>query len=260
MRLSRQCGGGLVEPELRSQWFAGGAFELREGGAADLVFDHDNLSVGRRALPAQYAAHKSATSHERIVKVEPPRLLAFTWDGGKEGVANFELSDAGSGRTRLVLTHSGITGPAPMANFRCRLETRILPCCRRSSQARTSRNFWALHEESEKEIAGRWPKLPRRARTESGSSLRAERSNPVERQDQLDCFVASLPRNDKALIRGQAVTKFVLIRLSLLLAIPGLLARPGPHQRSGGTLSGHVGNSRSGPVWPSRFVVFPPMA
>ena len=149
----------LVEPELRSQWFAGGAFELREGGAADLVFDHDNLSSDDVPYPAEYAAYKGATSHERIVKVEPPRLLAFTWDEGKEGVATFELSEAGSGRTRLVLTHSGITGPAPMANFAGGWNSH-LAVLEAKLAGREVRNFWALHEETEKEVAAALAEAP----------------------------------------------------------------------------------------------------
>src|SRR3546814_2005864 len=35
----------LTEPEKRKLWFADGPMELREGGAVELVFDHDHLSV-----------------------------------------------------------------------------------------------------------------------------------------------------------------------------------------------------------------------
>src|SRR5262245_2444560 len=107
----------LVEPELRAQWFAGGAIELREGGALTLDFDHDRLSADNVPYPPEYSCKKGIKSPEKIVRIDPPHLLAFTFQEGREGVATFELSDAGGGRTRLVLTHSGITGPAPMASF-----------------------------------------------------------------------------------------------------------------------------------------------
>jgi uncharacterized protein YndB with AHSA1/START domain len=142
----------LVEPELRRQWFAGGDMELREGGAVTLIFDHDNLSSEDVPTPPQYAKHKGAKGEERIMKVEAPRLLAFTWDGGKEGVASFELSDAGDGKTRLVLTHSGISGPAPMANFGGGWHSH-LAVLQAKLAGKEVRDFWALHGQSKEAIA-----------------------------------------------------------------------------------------------------------
>jgi len=142
----------LVEPELRALWFAGGDIDLRKGGALQLVFDHDNLSSDDVPYPAEYACHKGARGAETIVEVEAPRLLAFTWDGGKEGTAKFELSDAGGGRTRLVLTHSGITGPGPMANFGGGWHSH-LAVLQAKLAGREVRNFWALHAESEAAVA-----------------------------------------------------------------------------------------------------------
>lgn len=142
----------LVEPELREQWFAGGAVELREGSELQLVFDHDNLSAEDVPYPAEYAEYKGATASERIVTVDPPHLLAFTWDGGKEGIATFELADAGGSKTRLVLTHSGISGPAPMASFGGGWHSH-LAVLQAKLAGREVRNFWALHKESEAAVA-----------------------------------------------------------------------------------------------------------
>ena len=75
----------LVESELRKQWFAAGELEPREGGSVELIFDHDNLSADDVPYPEDHAQWKCAVGHERVVKIDPPRLLAFTWDGGKEG-------------------------------------------------------------------------------------------------------------------------------------------------------------------------------
>jgi uncharacterized protein YndB with AHSA1/START domain len=137
----------LVEPELRKQWFAGGDVDLREGGELQLVFDHDNLSSDDVPTPPDYAAHMGMVARERIVALLPPRLFAFSWDGGKEGVVKFELSDAGEGRTRLVLTHSGITGPAPMANFGGGWTSHLAVLQARLA-GRDVRDFWALHARS----------------------------------------------------------------------------------------------------------------
>ena len=141
----------LIDGDLRRQWFAGGATEPREGGEIELVFDHDNLSTDDVPYPEKYAKWKGATERERIVEIDPPRLLAFTWDGGKQGMATFELFAAGE-RTRLVLTHSGISGPAPMANFGGGWSSHLAVLQGRLS-GNEVRDFWALHQQSEQAVA-----------------------------------------------------------------------------------------------------------
>lgn len=137
----------LNDGDLRRQWFAAGPIEQREGGELVLVFDHDNLSDGDVPYPEHYCRWKGAEARERIVEYDPPRVLAFTWDGGKEGVARFELFDA-QGRTRLVLTHSGISGPAPMANFGGGWHSHLAVLAARLA-GRGVPDFWALHARSE---------------------------------------------------------------------------------------------------------------
>ena len=141
----------LVESELRKQWFAAGELEPREGGSVELIFDHDNLSADDVPYPEDHAQWKCAVGHERVVKIDPPRLLAFTWDGGKEGVATFELFEDGA-RTRLVLTHSGITGAGPMANFGGGWYSHLGVLVGRIN-GDPVRNFWATHAESKAAVA-----------------------------------------------------------------------------------------------------------
>lgn len=105
----------LTDPALRRQWFAAGTDGGHEG-ELELVFDHDELSADNVPYPAKYAQYKGAVSRERVLKAEPPHLLVWTWSGGKEGTVTFELS-ARDGQTHLVLTHRGISGPAPLASF-----------------------------------------------------------------------------------------------------------------------------------------------
>ena len=144
----------LVEPELRSQWFAGGTPADKEGDL-ELVFDHDNLSADPVPYPPQYAKWKGATSHERVERVEAPRLLTYTWDGGKEGRVTFELFPEGK-KTRLVFTHTGISGPPAMADFGGGWLSHFAVL-----QARLAggvvRDFWAIHLKlvaAAKELAG----------------------------------------------------------------------------------------------------------
>jgi uncharacterized protein YndB with AHSA1/START domain len=139
----------LVQPELREQWFAGGT-AAAAGSEFQLVFDHDTLSDGDVAYPAEYAKWQGATATERVTIFEPPHRLAYSWDGGKDGEVLFELHGDGD-RTRLVLTHSGISGPAGMANFgggwmshldvlEARLRGDGVP------------DFWAVHRNAEAEV------------------------------------------------------------------------------------------------------------
>lgn len=137
----------LVESELRGQWFAAGPMEPEEGGAVELIFDHDNLSADDVPYPADYAEYKGAKGHERVIAFDPPRRLAFSWDGGKEGIATFELEPVGD-RTRLTLVHSGISGPAPMANFGGGWHSH-LAVLEGLLKGEPVRDFWALHARSE---------------------------------------------------------------------------------------------------------------
>ncbi|MGY4398134.1 uncharacterized protein YndB with AHSA1/START domain [Sphingomonas sp. UYAg733] len=136
----------LVEPELRAQWFAGGKTGTRVGGEIELAFDHDNLSTDDVPYPEKYKAGKGYVAHEKIVAYDPPCRLVFSWDGGKEGVATFDLSPDGD-RTRLVLTHNGISGPAAMANFGGGWHSH-LAVLQTKLAGGTVRDFWALHVES----------------------------------------------------------------------------------------------------------------
>jgi uncharacterized protein YndB with AHSA1/START domain len=142
----------LTEAELRYQWFSGGSDAHRVGETVELVFDHDNLSADEIPYPADYAKWKGAVGRETVVEFDPPRVFAISWDEGKEGVARFELSDAGGGKTRLVLTHSGITGPGPMANFGGGWHSH-LAVLEGLLKGEPVRNFWALHAESEAKVA-----------------------------------------------------------------------------------------------------------
>ena len=140
----------LTDPELRARWFAGGTAADAEGAEFELVFDHDNLSDSHVPYPADYAQWQGAKSLERLVEMDRPGRLAFTWDGGKEGIVTFELSAEGE-RTRLVLTHRAISGPAPAADFAggwlshlAVLEARLA--------GRPVQNFWALHDRIKTEV------------------------------------------------------------------------------------------------------------
>jgi uncharacterized protein YndB with AHSA1/START domain len=95
----------LTESDKRATWFAGGTFDLRAGGKADLHFDHSNISSEK--TPDEYKGKRSDWS-ETITRVEPPRLLSYTFThGGPESEVTFELETRGKD-VLLVLTHRRI--------------------------------------------------------------------------------------------------------------------------------------------------------
>jgi uncharacterized protein YndB with AHSA1/START domain len=142
----------LVDPELRQLWFAGGT-AIEGPGELELEFDHDRLGTRPSPYPPEYGEHRGARCKERVLRCEPPRVLAFTWGGGTEGVATFELEPQGN-RTRLVLTHRGISGPAPYRNFAGGWAAHL-----EVLQARVAggsvEDFWALFRRAEAEVDAR---------------------------------------------------------------------------------------------------------
>ena len=141
----------LTEAELRSQWFMGGT-DAAGGGEFDLLVDHDNLSDDKDvAYPESYAQFKGATWTERVIRFEPPRLLETTFQGGKNGNVTYELFPDG-GRTRLVLTHSGIVSGTGTQDFGSGWNSHLTVLEERLA-GRGVRDFWALHARSRDAVA-----------------------------------------------------------------------------------------------------------
>ena len=141
----------LTEAELRRDWFMGGT-DAKAGGEFDLLVDHDNLSDDKDvAYPESYAQFKGATWTERVIRFEPPRLLETTFQGGKNGNVTYELFPDG-GRTRLVLTHSGIVSGTGTQDFGSGWNSHLTVLEERLA-GRGVRDFWALHARSRDAVA-----------------------------------------------------------------------------------------------------------
>lgn len=97
----------LTDSGKRGRWLASGVLEPRVGGTIELNFLHANLSE-EKTPPAKYAA--MAAGHRmtgKVTKYEPPRVLAYTWEGEDElSEVTFTLAPEGAGRTRLVIRHA----------------------------------------------------------------------------------------------------------------------------------------------------------
>lgn len=94
----------LTDARKRATWFAGGEFELRAGGKAELVFNHENIT--REPTPARYAKESKARSQCEVLRCEAPRLLSFNWKWGEEDtIVTFELAPEGE-KVLMVVTHT----------------------------------------------------------------------------------------------------------------------------------------------------------
>jgi uncharacterized protein YndB with AHSA1/START domain len=140
----------LTEAELRSQWFMGGGDALPDS-EFELLNDHDNLSDDEVPYPESYAPYKGTTWREKVIRFEPPRLLATTFQGGKNGTVSYELFDEGD-RTRLVLTHSGIQSGTGAQDFGSGWNSHLTVLQERLA-GRSVRDFWALHAQSREAVA-----------------------------------------------------------------------------------------------------------
>ena len=139
----------LTEAELRRQWFMGGTDAAPES-EFELLIDHDNLSSDDVPPPENYGKMKGATWTEKVLRFEPPQLLATTFQGGKSGTVTYQLSPEGEG-TRLVLTHSGIQSGTGAQDFGSGWNSH-LTVLQEKLAGRSVRDFWALHAASREAV------------------------------------------------------------------------------------------------------------
>ena len=135
----------LTEADLRREWFMGGT-DARAGSEFELVNDHDNLSTENAPYPDSYAPYKGNKWNETVLQFDPPRLLETTFQGGKNGNVTYELFPEG-GRTRLVVTHSGITSGTGAQDFGSGWNSHMT-VLEEKLAGRSVVNFWTLHAKS----------------------------------------------------------------------------------------------------------------
>ena len=134
----------LTDSEKRGQWFASGAFELKVGGKAELVFDHDNISDER--YPADALKHKGKVVTGTVVRCEPPRLLTFNWGPEPtDSEITFELTHSGD-NVLLTITHRNIQTRDLKVNYASGWDTHtaILEDILTGTPRRP---FWTAHRE-----------------------------------------------------------------------------------------------------------------
>ena len=90
----------LTESDLRRKWLASGDMEMKVGAPFEFVWQNDKLSDPPGQRPPGFAEEHRMQS--RITELDPPRKLAFTWQGS--GDVSFELEPRGK-RVLLTVIH-----------------------------------------------------------------------------------------------------------------------------------------------------------
>ena len=90
----------LTESELRRQWLAAGQMEMKVGAPFEFAWRNDELTNPPGQRPAGFGEEHRMQS--RITEFDPPRKLAFTWQGS--GDVSFELEPKGS-KVLLTVIH-----------------------------------------------------------------------------------------------------------------------------------------------------------
>ncbi|HLZ87027.1 MAG TPA: SRPBCC family protein [Puia sp.] len=93
----------LTESEKRGKWLAKGEMELFEGGKVNLYFLHNELSPEAWDIPEKFKGMEGGHGFTgTVLRVNPPHLLSFTWEGDSE--VTFELHETDDA-VLLQLTH-----------------------------------------------------------------------------------------------------------------------------------------------------------
>jgi uncharacterized protein YndB with AHSA1/START domain len=89
----------LTDSDLRRRWLAAGDMELKVGAPFELVWRNDELTDPPGVLPPGFGAEHRMAS--RITYLDPPRRLAFAWEGA--GDVSFDLEPAGDAVLMTVI-------------------------------------------------------------------------------------------------------------------------------------------------------------
>lgn len=82
----------LTESELRRKWLAAGEMEMKVAAPFELVWRNDELTNPPGQRPPGFGDERRMRS--RITELDPPRKLAFAWEGS--GDVSFELEPKGN--------------------------------------------------------------------------------------------------------------------------------------------------------------------
>ena len=145
----------FVDSEKRGQWLASGPMEAKVGGAVELRFQHRDLSPNKVPPPERYREmdEKGHVSHERVLRIEPPRLLAISW-GDSE--VTFELEPRGT-QVLFTVTHRRLADRAKMVQSSGGWHAHLEILTERLN-GRVPKAFWTVFGDIESQYEKRYPK------------------------------------------------------------------------------------------------------
>lgn len=147
----------LTESEKRGKWLASGPMELKVGGGVELTFRNADLTGHPETPPERYRDRGCGVVRGRITRCEPPRLLAYTWDGGSgtPSEVTFELTPQGAD-VRLVLTHRRLPDRTTMVSVASGWHAHVGVLLDRL-HGRDPQPFWSTFVQLEAEYETRLP-------------------------------------------------------------------------------------------------------
>jgi uncharacterized protein YndB with AHSA1/START domain len=147
----------LTESEQRAKWLAAGPMELRVGGRVQLAFHHADLSTRPDPTPERFESMEHGASMEgRITRLEPPRLLSYTWgEASHPSEVTFELTEQGT-QVLLVLTHRGLRDRGEMLDVASGWHAHVDVLTDRLT-GREETRFWTNHTRLAAEYQTRLP-------------------------------------------------------------------------------------------------------
>jgi uncharacterized protein YndB with AHSA1/START domain len=84
----------LTQSNLRRQWLASGDMQMQADTPFELVWRNDELTNPPGDRPEGFPAEHRMQS--RIIEIDPPRKLVFTWGVNGTGEVSFELTPQGN--------------------------------------------------------------------------------------------------------------------------------------------------------------------
>jgi uncharacterized protein YndB with AHSA1/START domain len=141
----------LTESELRRKWLAAGEMEMKVGAPFELVWRNDELTNPPGQRPPGFSAERRMQS--RITELDPPRKLAFAWEGS--GDVSFELEPKGN-EVLLTVTHHRLPDRANLlgvgAGWHAHLDVLVARVIGKQPEP-----FWDSMSRLRKEYDGRLP-------------------------------------------------------------------------------------------------------
>jgi uncharacterized protein YndB with AHSA1/START domain len=142
----------LTESDLRRQWLAAGAMEMKVGAPFELTWRNDELGNPPGKRPEGFSAEHSMKSE--ITECDPPRKLSFTW--GNTGGVTFALEPKGN-RVLLTVIHRRLPDRDTMTKVGPGWHAHLDILVARVSGAKEPEPFWDGWQRLRKEYEPRIP-------------------------------------------------------------------------------------------------------